>query len=67
MRLRQSKAQIVALIKDIEAKPDDIGCAANARRVLSRMLGKQIKTPTMAPGDVKLLGKASRRRSSRVS
>jgi DNA-binding transcriptional MerR regulator len=62
MRLRQSKAQLVALIKEIEAKPGDIDCAANARRVLSHILGKETEKPTMAASDVKLLGKASRRR-----
>lgn len=67
MRLKQSKAQLVALIKDIEAKPDDIDCAANARRVLSHMLGKDVERPTMAASDVKLLGKAKRRRSARTS
>lgn len=61
-RLAQSKAQLVALIADIEAKPDDIDCAANARRVLSRMLGKETTSPTMAANDVKLLGKSNRRR-----
>ncbi|MFT3810514.1 MAG: MerR family transcriptional regulator [Micropepsaceae bacterium] len=62
VRLKQSKAQLVALIEDIEAKPDDIDCTANAQRVLSRMLGKQIEKPTMADGDMKLLGKVNRRR-----
>jgi len=38
-RLARSKAQLIALIDDIEAKPDDVDCAANARRVLTRMLG----------------------------
>lgn len=37
-RLAQSKAQLVAVIADIEAKPDDIDCAANARRVMSRIV-----------------------------
>lgn len=63
LRLKHSKAQLVALIKDIEAKPDDVDCATNARRVLSNILGKEIEQPTMAAGDVKLLGKISRRRS----
>lgn len=62
MRLKQSKAQLVALIKDIEEKPDDIDCAANARRVLSHILGREVERPTMAADDVKLLGKANRRR-----
>lgn len=37
-RLAQSKAQLKALLGDIESKPDDLPCADNARKVLSRML-----------------------------
>jgi DNA-binding transcriptional MerR regulator len=37
-RLKQSKAQLISVIAEIEARPDDIDCAANARRVLSRLL-----------------------------
>jgi DNA-binding transcriptional MerR regulator len=66
-RLKQSKAQLVALIEDIEAKPGDVDCAANARRVLSNILGEEVERPTMAAGDVKLLGKASRRQSGKAS
>lgn len=66
-RLAQSKAQLVALIAEIEAKPEGIDCAANARRVLSRMLDGEMKRPAMAAGDVKLLGKTKRRRSVRAS
>ena len=65
-RLKQSTAQLVALIRDIEAKPDDIDCAANARRVLSHVLGNEVERPTLAAGDVKLLGKASRRRATKT-
>ena len=64
-RLKQSKAQLVALIADIETKPDDIDCAANARRLLSRMLGKQIEKPTMAAGDMKLLDRIKERRPAK--
>lgn len=60
-RLAQSKAQLVALIAEIEARPDDIDCAANARRVLTRVLGDGIGKPTMAASDVRLLGKGGRR------
>jgi len=60
-RLAQSKAQLVALVAEIEARPDDIDCAANARRVLTRVLGKETERPTMAAGDARLLGKGSRR------
>lgn len=66
MRLKQSKAQLVALIRDIETKPDDVDCATNARRVLSHILGKKAEKPTMAADDLKLLGRTSRRRSHRL-
>ena len=36
-RLAQSKAQLIELIDQIEAKPQDMNCAANARLVLSKM------------------------------
>lgn len=64
VRLAQSKAQLVALLQDIEAKPDDIDCATNARRVLSRVLGKDVEAPTLEMDDTKLLGKTSRRRTA---
>ncbi|QJI37121.1 MerR family transcriptional regulator [Pseudomonas sp. ADAK13] len=47
-RLVQAKAQIVALTAEIEAKPADIDCAANAKRVLSWVQGEQKKSrPTI--------------------
>ncbi|RFU44283.1 MerR family transcriptional regulator [Paraburkholderia sp. DHOC27] len=36
-QLAQSKAQLVELMAQIEARPQDMDCAANARRVLSEM------------------------------
>ena len=54
-----------ALSHTDEAKPDDIDCATNARRVLSHILGQEIKKPAMAAGDVKLL-KTSRRRIAKA-
>ncbi|MDH1730159.1 MerR family transcriptional regulator [Pseudomonas chengduensis] len=36
-RLAQSKAHLLALIDEIESKPDDTDCATNAKRVLSKM------------------------------
>lgn len=66
-RLAQSKAHIVALIRDIEAKPDDMDCAANARRVLSRLQSGKMQSPAMAGDDVKMLAKASRRRAVKTS
>ena len=65
-RLEQSKKQLVALIADIEARPDDIDCAANARRVLARMFDGGMESPTLAADDVRLLGKGGRGRSGRV-
>lgn len=37
-RLAQGKAQIVALIADIAAKPESVDCATHAKRLLSRIL-----------------------------
>lgn len=36
-QLAQSKAHLVELMAQIEAKPQDMDCAANARRILSEM------------------------------
>ncbi|WP_217473929.1 MerR family transcriptional regulator [Stutzerimonas stutzeri] len=36
-QLAQSKAELIGLIAQIEAKPLDMDCAANARRVLSEI------------------------------
>lgn len=65
-RLAHSKRQLVALVAEIEARPDDIDCAANARRVLSRVLGDGVESPALATGDVRLLGKTGRRRAVRA-
>ncbi len=65
-RLKRSKAQLVALLADIEAKPDDIDCATNARRVLSHVLGDKIGSEEMLIGDGGLLAKTTRRRTVRA-
>ncbi|WP_185268671.1 MerR family transcriptional regulator [Halopseudomonas xiamenensis] len=50
LQLAQSKAQLVELMQQIEAKPQDMDCAANARRVLSEMrLAKPDSAPTPTP------------------
>lgn len=36
-QLAQSKAHLLELVAQIEAKPQDMDCAANARRVLAEM------------------------------
>lgn len=47
LQLAQSKAQLVELMQQIEAKPQDMDCAANARRVLSEMrLAESDSAPT---------------------
>jgi len=66
-RLAHSKAQLVTLIQDIEAKPGNMDCATNARRVLSHVLGKEIEKPTPVSDDAKpSSGKAKRHRSIRA-
>ena len=48
-RLAQSKTHLLALIDEIESKPDDLDCAANAKRVLSKMnLGETSEMPKRA-------------------
>lgn len=66
-RLEQSKAHLVAVIADIEAKPDDLTCAANARRVLSRLVDHGENHQEMAADDVRLLDKGDRRQSIKHS
>ena len=66
-RLAESKAQLVALIEDIEAKPGDMDCGTNARRVLSRVLGKDMEPRATAPRDVKPPRKANRRAAVRAA
>ncbi len=49
-QLTQSKAQLVELMQQIEAKPQDMDCAANARRVLSEMqLVETVSGPASNP------------------
>ncbi|HFZ1004865.1 TPA: MerR family transcriptional regulator [Klebsiella aerogenes] len=43
-KLAYGKAQLVSVIDEIQQKPDDIDCAANARRVLSQVLDVQDRT-----------------------
>ena len=61
-RLKQSKAQLAALLAEIEGKPDDMDCAANARRVLSHVLGDKAGGGEIPIGDGGLLAKRTRRR-----
>ncbi|WP_322060461.1 MerR family transcriptional regulator [Paraburkholderia sp. J63] len=60
-RLARSKAHLVALLADIEAKPEDMDCTANAKRVLSRLRLGEVKAPALEAADVKTLRKTKRR------
>lgn len=60
-RLKQTKKQLTSLLGEISRKPADMDCAANARRVLTRMADGEIERPALVAGDVKLLGKSTRR------
>lgn len=61
-RLAQSRAHLVALIHDIESRPGDIDCAANARRVLSRIRQDRTAPAAATAGGAKPAGKPARRR-----
>ncbi|HEL3814046.1 TPA: MerR family transcriptional regulator [Stenotrophomonas maltophilia] len=62
LRLAQSRAHLLALIEDIQARPDGIDCAANSRRVLDRAQRGELARPTLAAGDGALLRPGRRRR-----
>lgn len=49
-RLAQSKGHLLALIGEIESKPDDLDCATNARRVLAKMNLGEPSEPTRRTG-----------------
>ncbi len=61
-RLAQSKAHLVGLLAEIEAKPGEMDCATNARRVLSRIRSGEVERPALGADDVTELRKARRRR-----
>ena len=44
-RLTRTKVRLQGLIEEIEARPGDIDCAANARRVLSRLFDGEDGAP----------------------
>lgn len=66
-RLKQSRKELAALIAEIEAKPHDMDCAANARRVLSRVLHREIESTGALVGDTGALAKTGRRRVARAN
>ncbi|WP_248845954.1 MerR family transcriptional regulator [Acetobacter senegalensis] len=64
-RLAQSKAHLLRLVEDIQARPEDMDCAANAHRVLTNMLMEHPENLDVTPDDVRLLDKTDRRLSVR--
>lgn len=67
-KLRQSKKQLVALLAQIEARPDDMDCRDNAKRIMSLALTQESATlldEASANEKVdKLMRKASRKQSA---
>jgi len=58
-RLAHSKAQLVALLSDIETRPEDMDCATNRQRVLSRIRDRK-EEPGLETQDVKRLSENRR-------
>ncbi|WP_225197520.1 MerR family transcriptional regulator [Gluconobacter oxydans] len=63
VRLTQSRAHLLRLIEDIQARPDDMDCAANAHRVLTNMLAENPEALDITSGDIRLLDTKDRRQS----
>jgi len=49
-RLARTKERLEGLIREIEARPDDIDCAANARRVLSHLFDNDTESKATRAG-----------------
>ncbi|MCO8590195.1 MerR family transcriptional regulator [Burkholderia multivorans] len=58
IKLAQNKAHLVSLMAEIEGKPDEIDCSANAARLLSQMQSREPVGAARTHGAVK----AARRR-----
>ncbi|GAU04343.1 MerR family transcriptional regulator [Burkholderia stabilis] len=58
VKLAQNKAHLVSLMTEIEAKPDEIDCTANATRLLSQMQSRELDGAARTQG----AAKAGRRR-----
>ncbi|MBU9487968.1 MerR family transcriptional regulator [Burkholderia multivorans] len=58
IKLAQNKAHLVSLMAEIEGKPDEIDCSANAARLLSQMQSREPDGAARTHGTVK----AARRR-----
>lgn len=62
-RLTQSRVHLLRLIEDIQARPDDMDCAANAHRVLTNMLAEHPKALDVTSDDIRILDATDRRQS----
>ncbi|MGF1276739.1 MerR family transcriptional regulator [Acetobacter pasteurianus] len=62
-RLAQSRVHLLRLIEDIQARPNDMDCAANAHRVLTNMLAEHPKALDVTSDDIRLLDATDRRQS----
>lgn len=63
VRLAQSRAHLLRLVEDIQARPDDMDCAANAHRVLTNMLAEHPEALDVTSDDIRLLDATDRRQS----
>lgn len=52
-RLQRSKAQVLELLSEIEAKPEDMDCAAHAARVMAHFGLGETNKPTSDSDDIK--------------
>ncbi|WP_346836711.1 MerR family transcriptional regulator [Microbulbifer sp. SAOS-129_SWC] len=60
-QLAQSKAHLAEVLTQVEAKPEDIDCATNAKRVLSQMGLGSGKRPALADNKTESARKKARR------
>ena len=59
-QLAESKTQLVKVLKEIEAKPENVDCTTNAKRVLSQMGLGELDSPAPSADDVNTKRKKQR-------
>ncbi|WP_193164285.1 MerR family transcriptional regulator [Microbulbifer hainanensis] len=59
-QLAESKTQLVKVLKQIEAKPEDVDCTTNAKRVSSQMGLGELESPAPATDEVNRKSKKQR-------
>ncbi|AGT10691.1 MerR family transcriptional regulator [Paracoccus aminophilus] len=52
-RLAQSKAHLLAIIREIEESPEGVDCAENTQRLLSQIAKGEMGTPSLGRDDLK--------------